>query len=96
MKANQCTFFKQIDIVQFLNFLEQSTRVSLFFDLVLLSYKLVLLLKKDFYFLFTLVVVVKEQSLDIQVQIGKHSNNVPAEEEEEEVSIAEQELPGIG
>jgi len=44
----------------------------------------------------TRVVVVKEQSLDIQVQIGKHSNNVPAEEEEEEVSIAEQELPGIG
>ena len=49
------------------------------------------------YFLFTLVVVIKEQSPGIQVHIENHSNRVPEEEEEEEqVSIAEQDKPGIG
>ena len=49
------------------------------------------------YFLFTLVVVVKEQSPDIQVHIENHSNSVPEDEDgEEQVSVAEQEIPGIG
>ena len=47
--------------------------------------------------LFTLVVVVKEQSPDIQVHIENHSNSVPEDEDgEEQVSVAEQEIPGIG